>query len=109
MKIQLPNGQQRNLDDNLTIDEKKEVVVGLVEEFDDIIHSNWDGNAVKFFLDSMTNYLVWHKSEEESGKHDKEVMSRNKTNRMIRGRKDIPFSDLSAKDREQLFGERGAN
>jgi hypothetical protein len=109
MKIQLPNGSQRNLDDNLTLEEKLSVVEDLTEEFDDVILLNWHSNSVKFFLDSLTNYLVWHKEDEEVGKHDKEVMSRNKMNRMRRGRKDIPFSDLSAKDKEQLFGEtRGA-
>lgn len=110
MKILLPNGKSRTLDDNLTIEQKLEVTEKLAVEFDDLIHSNWNANAVKFFLDSLTNYLVWHKEEDEIGKHDKEVMSRNKTNRMIRGRKDIPFTDLSSKDREQVFGEtRGVN
>lgn len=108
VKIQLPNGQAHNLDDELSLDEKKQVVEDLTHEWHDIIRLNWDSNSIRFFLDALANYLVWHKEPEES-KHDKEVMSRNKTNRMLRGRKDIPFSNLSAKDKEQLFGEtRGA-
>lgn len=101
MKIQLPNGKQTNLDDGLPIDEKKRVVKNLSEKFLPIISKNWHSNSVKFFLDSLSNYIVWHKEEDESG-HDKEVMSRNKTNRMLRGRKDITFSDLSQEDKELL-------
>lgn len=106
MKIQLPNGQQHTLDDNITLDEKLQVVEDLTEEFMPLIKLNWHSNSVKFFLDSLSNYLVWHKEEGESN-HDKEVMSKNKTNRLIRGRKDIPFSNLSKSDSEKLFGEDG--
>lgn len=108
MKIQLPSGQKTTLDDDINLEEKKQVVEDLVTEFEDAIIRNWHSNSVKFFLDALTNYLVWHKEPEEST-HDKEVMTRNKTNRMLRGRKDIPFSNLSSIDKEKLFGEtRGA-
>lgn len=108
MKIQLPNGKQHNLDDNITLEEKKQIVEDLTEEFMSLIKSNWHSDSVKFFLDSLANYLVWHKDEDESN-HDKEVMSRNKTNRLVRGRKDIPFSSLSKADSEKLFGENGGS
>jgi len=107
MKIQLPNGNQRTLDDDLSLDEKKSIVEDLTEEWMTIIKLNWHSNSVKYFLDSLANYLVWHKNE-EAVKEDKDVMSKNKTNRLHRGRKDVPFSCLGEKDRELLFGERGA-
>ncbi|UUV46413.1 hypothetical protein [Bacillus phage vB_BanS-Thrax3] len=107
MKIQLPDGNQRTLDENITLDEKKSIVEDLTEEWMTIIKLNWHSNSVKYFLDTLANYLVWHK-EEDAKKEDKEVMSKNKTNRLHRGRKDTPFSCLSEKDKELLFGERGA-
>ncbi|AYP68237.1 hypothetical protein PQE75_gp105 [Bacillus phage vB_BcoS-136] len=107
MKIQLPNGQKSILDDSISLEEKVKIVEDLTEEWMTVIKLNWDSNSVKFFLDSLANYLVWHKEEEDTS-HDKEVMSRNKTNRLLRGRKDIPFSNLSSKDVILLFGERGA-
>lgn len=103
MKILLPNGKKRKIEDNLSLDEKKEIVESLTNEFAVEIKMNWNSNSIKFFLDSLANYLVWHKDEGES-RHDKEVMSKNKTNRLVRGRKDIPFSSLSKTDKEQLFG-----
>lgn len=107
MKIQLPDGKQKTLDENITLDEKKKIVEELTEKWRPILRLNWHSQSVKYFLDSLANYLVWHKEEEEQSE-DKEVMSRNKTNRLHRGRKDIPFSCLNDKDKELLFGERGA-
>ncbi|MDS7057022.1 hypothetical protein NXG04_06875 [Klebsiella pneumoniae] len=108
MKIQLPDGKQKTLDENISLEEKKKVVQEIVDKWEDIARLNWDSQSVKYFLDSLANYLVWHKEEEDKQSEDKEVMSRNKTNRLHRGRKDIPFSCLNDKDKELLFGERGA-
>jgi hypothetical protein len=104
MKIQLPDGQRHILDECISLEEKLQVVEELTETWMPTLLLNWDSNSVKFFLDSLTNYLVWHKEPNES-RHDKEVMSKNKTNRMLRGRKDTLFSDLSKADSEKLFGE----
>jgi len=109
MKIQLPNGQRHELDDGISLDEKVKVVEDLVNEWRNIIRLNWDSNSVRFFLDSLSNYLVWHKEIPNDITEDKEVMSRNKTNRLHRGRVDIPFSSLNSHQKELLFGEsRGA-
>lgn len=107
MKIQLPNGQDFILDESITIEEKLAVTFKLTEEWLTVIEENWENsNEVRFFLDGLSNYLVWHK-EPEDNVEDKEVMSRNKTNRLYRGRKDIPFSCLSENDKELIFGEKG--
>lgn len=113
MKIQLPNGQQHNLDDGISLDEKKQVVEDLVEEWRSIIMLNWHSNGVKFFLDSLANYLVWHKEAEEIGYQDKDVLSKKRTERLVRYKKtskEINFSDLNPNQKEVLFGEvRGAD
>lgn len=116
MKIKLPNGQKTILDDSLTIEEKKEVVFRMTEEWDSLIIENWGSTTIIYFLDSLSNYLNWHKEQivnEEGGietdsSEDKEVMSKNKTNRLYRGRRDNVFSSLSDRDTEMLFGERGS-
>jgi hypothetical protein len=108
VKIQLPNGQKTILDESIALEDKVKVVEDLTEEWRDILRSNWKSDSVKFFLDSLANYLVWHKDDVSDITEDKEVMSRNKTNRLHRGRRDVPFSSLSSEDKEMLFGERGA-
>ena len=107
MKIRLPNGEQHILKDDITLDEKVKIVEELTEQWKSEIDNCWNSNAVKFFLDSLSNYLVWHKDNKDVNKEDKEVMSRNKTNRLYRGRKDTPFSSLSKKDKNNLFEVRG--
>ena len=108
MKIILPNGNESSLDDNLELKEKIKEVERLVLEHSESIVNNWKSDNVKFFLDSLSNYLIWHK-EDGDRSHDKEVMSRNKTNRMVRGRKDTPFSSLSKQNKDTLFCENGGN
>ena len=108
MKIQLPNGQQLILDEHISIEEKLQIVESLTEEFMTTIKMNWHSNSVKFFLDSLTNYLVWHKEKEEFGREDKEVLSRKKMEKMVKFKKTSKttnFSDLSKKDVEKLIGE----
>jgi hypothetical protein len=107
MNIQLPNGKKYNLDETLTIEEKIKKVEEITEEWMPVIRANWFSDSIKFFLDSLANYLVWHK-EEDGIREDKEVMSRNKTNRLVRGRKDIPFSSLNSEDKALLLGEGGS-
>lgn len=110
MKIQLPNGQKIILNDDLSIDEKLKITEELAETWIPVLRSSWkiwNSDSTRFFFDSLANYIVWHK-EEEDDREDKEVMSRNKTNRLYRGRKDIPFSSLSEGDKD-LLGLDGGN
>jgi len=111
MKIQLPNGQQHILDENIPMEEKLQIVDELTEEWMPTLRKNWNSNSVKFFLDSLGNYLVWHKEPEEKGREDKEVLSRKKMEKMVRFKKTsktVNFSDLSKEQRNLLFGEGGA-
>ncbi|MFQ3543626.1 hypothetical protein Q7A53_06025 [Halobacillus rhizosphaerae] len=111
MKIQLPNGSQLDLDESITLEEKLETVENLTEEWMPVIKDNWYSNSVKYFLDSLANYIVWHKEPDDKGLEDKEVMSRKKMEKLVRFKKTsktINFSDLSTEYKEALFGERGA-
>ncbi len=112
MNIQLPNGQKHALDDNITIQEKLKVVEDLTNEFMDVIELNFDSNSVRYFLDSLANYLVWHKEPEDKGTEDKEILSVKKMEKLVKFKKTsktINFTDLNKKDSYRLFGEGGGN
>lgn len=104
MKIQLPDGTKKVLDENLTLSEKKAVVEQMVDEWNPIILGNWDSLSVRRFLDTLADYLVWHKEEEMKNKQDKVVLSIERVKQMEGKRKSmsIPFSSLSAFKREFL-------
>lgn len=112
MKIQLPDGRQHILDENITLEEKLKIVEYLVKEFDSIIRINWHSYSVKFFLDSLASYIVWHKEPKEKGLEDKKVLSRKKIEKLTRYKKtskQINFSDLPTEFKKILLGEtRGA-
>ena len=113
MKIQLPNGEQKILDENVSLEEKMRVVSELTEEWMPILKSNWHSSSVKFFLDTLANYLVWHKETEEKGREDKFVLSRKKMEKLVRHKKTSKttnFTDLPSELKETLLGEvRGTN
>lgn len=104
VKIQLPNGDKITLDNNKTLEEKQAIVDELTTEWAEQIQSNWDSNSIRFFLDNLANYLVWHKELEDVGKEDKDVMSIKKVEEMSgkRKSKSIPFTSLSKPQRESL-------
>lgn len=109
MKIILPNGERLVLDENITLDEKIKKTEELTDFWMQTILTNWNSNAVIFFLDNLSNYLIWHKEEEDKNKQDKEILSIKKIEQMTGKRKanSIAFSNLSKKDSEKLFGESG--
>lgn len=110
MKIQLPDGKRINLDENISLEEKKKIVNELLEKWCSVCNMNWDSNSIKFFLDALANYLVWHKEQKEKWKEDKEILSIKKIEKMTGKRKSntINFTDLPKFYKETLFGERGA-
>lgn len=113
MQMQLPNGKKITLDEHISLEEKKNKVEELTEEWLPIIHLNWmneSNNSIKFFLDNLANYLVWHKEEEDKNMQDKEVLSVRRVEEMSgkRKAKAIPFSSLSNPQKETLFGEGGS-
>lgn len=112
MKIQLPNGKKLVLDESISIEKKLKKVEELTEEFmvtiNEYFKSNYNSksksNTVGFFLDGLSNYLVWHKEDEDKNKQDKEILSIKKVEQMEGKRKapSIPFSSLSVTNRELL-------
>jgi hypothetical protein len=104
LKIQLPDGKKLTLDEDITIDEKLKKVEDLTIEWESIIKSNWNSKSVRFFLDGLANYLVWHKEDEDKNKQDKDVLSIKKVEQMEGKRKanSIPFSSLSITAKESL-------
>lgn len=110
VKIQLPNGEKKTLDENLPLWQKKRLVENLTNQFHPTLIKNWDSNSVRFFLDGLANYLVWHKEEEDRNKQDKEVLSIKKVEHMEGKRKSktIPFSKLTTLQKESI-GLDGAN
>lgn len=108
MKIQLPNGNRLTLDENITIDEKRQIVEDLTEEWMPTILKNWDSLSIRFFLDNLANYLVWHKEEDSKNKQDKEVLSIKRIEEMKgkRQARSIPFTSLS-KTQKEAFGMDG--
>ena len=105
MKIQLPNGEKHILDESITIYEKLQVTIEFTEMYMDIILDNWESNSVRFFLDSLSNYLQWHKEPEEKGREDKYILSRKKMEKMVRFKKtskSINFSDMKREHQEIL-------
>lgn len=112
VKIQLPNGQQHKLDESLSLTEKIVVVKELTEEWMPVILRNWQNDSVKYFLDSLSNYLNWHKEPSEVGKEDKIVLSRKKIEKLVRYKKTSKttnFTDLSSTNKELLLGESRGN
>lgn len=108
MKIQLPDGKKILLKDNISLEEKMEIVEQLVDEWRDVIKEDrrtWFSNVVKYFLDSLASYLVWHKDENNKGKHDKEVITLRRAKK-LKNKKDnnieVYFADLSDIQKDKL-------
>lgn len=109
MKIKLPDGQKIELDENISIDKKIDKVKKLLNDYMFEIENNWNSNSIKYFLDGLSNYLVWHKEKAEKGKEDKDILSIKKIEEMIgkRKSKSMPFSSISTRQKED-FGLDGA-
>src|SRR5690606_35735028 len=104
MKIQLPNGERITLPSDLSIEEKMELSLKLTEEWKEAIHRNWHSETIIFFLDGLSNYINWHKDEEDKYSQDEFVLSIKRVEQMSGKRKamSIPFSSLPTLKRELL-------
>lgn len=110
MIIKLPNGKERELDNNATIEEKVDICNSLTIEFEEDISRGWDTQPIKYFLNGLSNYLCWDKTD---AYHDRQnnIMSNSKEKQMERvryhgrWRKDTIFTDLRLMDKTSIFGE----
>lgn len=111
MIIKLPDGEEVELDNNITIEEKRDICAGLVEEYDNEIHTMWGKQSISYFLNGLSNYLCWHKDESNYRDKEKGILSNSREKQMDRNRyhgqwrKDIPFTDLKGSDEITIFGE----
>lgn len=100
VKVRLPDGTRVLLDDKATYEERLKKVNELLEEWTDVIKENskiWFSNAVKYFLDSLSSYLLWSKDI----KSEHEILSKNKLeimNRRSDRRKEIPVGNMTKVD-----------
>lgn len=98
MNIRLPNGERTSLPQHNTIDERLKEVYDLLKEFDSFFLDGAYTQNRLYFLDSLSNYLVWFKEESDNAL-DREVLSKNKIKKMNNyDEKNIPFSSLSKED-----------
>lgn len=110
MRIRLPSGEERELDNNIPIEEKMTLCEELITEFGTEISESWETHPVRYFLNGLSNYLCWDKSEYYRDK-EKGILSNSREKQMERiryhgrWRKDTIFTDLTAKDEINIFGE----
>lgn len=113
--ISLPNGEERKLSNDNTIEQKVEVCNSLLKEFDDYILDSSGSPNVTYFLNGLANYLCWHKNDNTERDRQNGIMSNGKEKEMERKRyhgryrKDTLFSDLSLSDEIKIFGEVETN
>lgn len=101
MKITLLNGDTFKLDNTNNIEERMYNVQNVLSMYSNgEIEKSWNNYKTKYMLEGLANYLVWCKGDEDLYKHDKEVLSKNKTKKINKYNSDnIPFSSLSKIDR----------
>jgi 23S rRNA A2030 N6-methylase RlmJ len=99
MKLILPNGEQRYLDESLPYSDRVKIVQEITDEWEDHFRKNWERHKTKICLDVLSTYLCVVKEEEDKHKEDKYILSATKVKRMIRGDKKVTnFSSLSDDD-----------
>lgn len=104
MNLQLPNGKRISLPNHSNIEERMFEVENLIEEFDVYITDNPISPNIIYFLNGLSNYLVWFKDEDSINKNDKNVLSRDKMSKMNKyDSNSIPFSSLSP-DEQSKYG-----
>lgn len=99
MNLQLPNGDRISLPNHNNIEERMFEVENLIDEFDLYITNNPISPKIIYFLNGLSNYLVWFKDEDSINKNDKIVLSKEKMSKMNKyDPKNIPFSSLSTEE-----------
>ena len=108
MKLIMPNNQRLFLPDHIPLEEKIEIVNGILKEWEDYFRLAWHSPKTKFCLHSLGSYLCWgyHRDKnraENSRIEDKYVWSKKKEKRVEYGDGiTFNFSDLSMEDKITL-------
>lgn len=99
MKLHLPNGDIVELDLKLPLEQKKQIVDGILKEWNDYFIEHFNSMQVRICLDKIGTYL-----SRDGSPTDNEVISRTKFRKMIRGHdREIHFDNLSF-DVKKLLG-----
>lgn len=115
MMLVLPNGEQKILSNDITLEEKLILCEELIAEFDDDIIDSIDSQSTTYFLNGLSNYLCWHKENLGDRDRNNGILSNEIEKRMEKkryhgkSRKDTIFSDLNMSDEIKIFGEVDMN
>ncbi|MDH6674415.1 hypothetical protein M2277_005107 [Paenibacillus sp. LBL] len=103
MKIILPDGEKKNLDEALDYENRIKVVEEILLKWNDHYRETWEMNKTKVALEVLSNYICMVKELDDKHKEDKYVMSNTKMKKLRRGdSKNTPFSSLSKEDQRLL-------
>lgn len=115
MRIKLPDGEERILDNDICLDEKLSECQKLIDEFDEYILDSWQNHNVSYFLNGLANYIIWHKDSTSERDKENGILSNSREKQMSkqryhgRYRKDTLFTDLNTKEELEIFGEMTNN
>lgn len=104
MKLVLPDGEILYLDTRFSRGDRKCVVDAIIELWQHHFQKSWENPKTRTCLDILTNYLVLVKDEEDKGKHEKEVLTLKKMQKMVRGDKKVSHFDNLPPDHQALLG-----
>jgi hypothetical protein len=73
MKLILPNGSKIDLDNSISIEEKRVIVDGILAEWNPYFEKTWNLKKTRVCLEILSSYLYNHKEEvleQECGEKD---------------------------------------
>lgn len=108
MKLKLPDGKVLSLDKELPIEEKLENVRKILDQYENEFLKSLHTNKTRVCLEILSNYIVFHKEEEDKNKKDEYILSEKRIREMESGTRSSPFSTMSDKHKA-LFGMIGSD
>lgn len=102
MKLKCPDGKEIILDDNLDLSEKFQLIKNIANMYDLYITGNWESSSVKFFLNGLSNYIIYHK-ELDSSNTNSDIMSKSRIKKLKKfDKNNVLFSELNLFDQVAL-------
>lgn len=102
MKLKCPDGKEIILDDNLDLSEKFQLITNIANMYDLYIKGNWESSSVKFFLNGLSNYIIYHK-ELENANTNLDIMSKSRIKKLNKfDKNNVLFSELNLLDQMVL-------
>ena len=102
MNLRCPDGKKIVLDENLSLDEKKDVANELLKKYYQYVCCSWGTESVNYFLNGLANYLIYHR-EVGDYSHDKDVLSKRKMSKLKKyDKNNVLMTELSLEERVNL-------